>query len=477
MQRALLILLVATSYLLLAGAKPEALVGLLVLAIVLNAIAAQRIVGDMARTRGLDTALVAIAAALLVQLIPLPDVIVNTLAPGRAALDAALHVSPFGGPAAAWSALSIDPRSTVFALMTFLLGVLSFWGARATFGAGGNTRAFCRALTFMAALFAVLAIVQRAIAPRTVMFMMEPEVRSANPIGAFVNRNHFAGWLLLSCGPVAGYFIARLRTHPSRGHFRASIGQIMSSGIVFTAIAVMLIIGTLLLVLSRSAVAGLGAAAVTGWWFGRPRLGIERTSLPTALGFIGAVLLVFVLFVDTDGWATRLGHSFDADAELSRLSIWRETLPVLRDFWLTGTGAGTYAEAMLHYQESRVWVGSMQRWAHFNSAHSHFLQVVAEGGVLVALPVAWALGALGFLGIQAVRADKGEMFWVRVGAAASLAGLAVQSLWEVALVMPANAVLAGVLTGLLLYHRSPRGAVTETTPEGITPRPSPGRRI
>ena len=49
------------------------------------------------------------------------------------------------------------------------------------------------------------------------------------------------------------------------------------------------------------------------------------------------------------------------------------------------------------------------------------------------------------------------MFWVRVGAAAGLAGLAVQSIWEMSLIMPANAVLAGVLAGLLLYQREVTG--------------------
>ena len=48
------------------------------------------------------------------------------------------------------------------------------------------------------------------------------------------------------------------------------------------------------------------------------------------------------------------------------------------------------------------------------------------------------------------------MFWVRVGAAAGLAGLAAQSIWEISLIMPANAVMAGVLGGLLLYRREAR---------------------
>jgi hypothetical protein len=478
-QRALLILLVAGSYLLLAGADPASVAALLVFALALLASTRGHLFSDLRRTPMLDVALIAVAAAIAIQALPLPAAVVNALSPHRATVAAALRITPLGSAAPAWSTLSIDPRATWIALGTFTLGVLSFWGARAAFGAGGNTRAFCRALTLMAAVFAALALVQRATAPRSVLFMIEPDARSASPFGAFVNRNHFAAWLLLASGPVIGYFIARLRTHPSRGRFRASIAQVMSSGIVFTAMAVIMIIGTLLAVLSRSAIAGLGAAAVAGWWLGRSRLRIERTSLPALLGVVGSALLVAVLFVDTDAWATRLQQTFAADVQLSRVRIWQESLPMVRDFWPAGTGAGTYSDAMTHYQESRVWVGSVRRWAHFNNAHSHYLQLAAEGGLLLALPAAWALCALIFLGIRAARADKGEMFWVRVGAAGGLAGLAVQSIWEVALIMPANAVLAGVLAGLLLYRRDPRGAATRSSRAEllVTPRPTPARRI
>ena len=86
----------------------------------------------------------------------------------------------------------------------------------------------------------------------------------------------------------------------------------------------------------------------------------------------------------------------------------------------------------------------MQRWAHFNNAHSHYLQVASRGRAAAGAPVAGALVvARRCWGGGPFAADKGEMFWVRVGAAAGLAGLAVQSIWEVALIMPANAVLAG----------------------------------
>ena len=36
----------------------------------------------------------------------------------------------------------------------------------------------------------------------------------------------------------------------------------------------------------------------------------------------------------------------------------------------------------------------MQRWAHFNNAHSHYVQVAREGGLLLAVPALVALFAL-----------------------------------------------------------------------------------
>jgi O-antigen ligase len=454
-QLALLIVLVAASYLLLAGGRPWTLVPLLAIAGAAALVRPRRTFSFTPSTRALDVTLIAIAAAIGVQLMPLPAATVAALSPHAAAIRSTITFTPLTQTTPSWLTLSVNPAATTLALATFVLGVLSFWIARAVFSAGGGTRVFCRVLAFFGTAAAAMAVIQRAVAPRTVLFLIEPEARSANPFGAFVNRNHFAAWLLLVAAPVCGYCIARLHIRPVHGTLRQSIGQVMSSGALYTAIGVFVQIGVLFLTLSRSAVAGLGVAGVTGWVLGRPRMQIERTGLPGVLGAIGAVLLLVVLFVDLDGWATRIEHSLTAsEAPLSRLTIWRETAPVIRDFWLTGTGAGTYADAMTQYQQTRIWVGSMNRWAHFNNAHSHYVQVAAEGGLLLILPVTAAIVIAIALGVRAVRADKGEMFWVRVGAAAGLAGLAAQSVWEIALVMPANAVLAGVAAALLVYRRS-----------------------
>ncbi|HWI19751.1 MAG TPA: O-antigen ligase family protein, partial [Vicinamibacterales bacterium] len=301
---------------------------------------------------------------------------------------------------------------------------------------------------------------------------------TASPFGAFINRNHFAAWMLMVAAPVAGYCIARMRTHPTRrGRWRESIGQVLSSGAIFTTVSVVMMLTVLLLTLSRSALAGLAAAALTGWVLGKPRLQIERTSVPALLGFVGAVMLIVVTFVDVDSWASRLESSFSGNSEFDRLTIWRESWPIARDFWLTGTGAGSYSNAMTVYQQTRVWVGAMQNWAHFNNAHSHYVQLAAEGGVLLVVPALASVVAIVTLGWRAVRADRGEMFWVRIGAAAGLVGLAAQSIWEVALIMPANAVLAGMLAGLLLYQREAGPRQDTMTPAAVSPTPPPRPRM
>ena len=453
MQRALLLSLVAASYLLLAGGPRWTVVPLLGLAGLCALVSARTVFRFPTATRPLDLALMAVAAAIGAQMVSLPAGVVAWLSPQAQPLRASLRFA-VGSPPAAWLPLSIDAGATANSLAILMLGVVTFWVSRATFAAGG-TRQFCRLLGLLAAIAAVVAVVQKAATPGLVMGVIAPEARNANPMGPFLNRNHFGTWLLMATSAAMGYITAHLHIHPAyRQRLASAIKYFFTSGALLSGIGVLITIGALLMTLSRSAAAGLGAAAIFGGWLGRHRLRIERTTLPAVAVLVGVAILMLVAFIDIEGWFTRLQHSLGlAAVDFDRLTIWRESLPMIRDFAVTGTGAGTYSQAMEHYQQTRLWVGSMQQWAHFNNAHSHYVQVAVEGGLLVAMPAAAAIFFLVRLGLAAIRADKGEMFWVRVGAAAGLMGLAVQSVWEVGLIMPANTVLAGVLAGLLLHRR------------------------
>jgi len=473
-QRALLLSLITASYLLLAGGPRWTLAPIGALAALSVLAAPRRVLSFPATTRLLDLSLLVLCAAIALQMLPLPAGVVSWLSPHALAVRASLRFI-VGGPER-WLPLSVDSEATAYALANVILGVVTFWIARATFAVGG-TRQFCRLLGLLAAVAAVVAVMQKAAAPRLLMGMIVPEARNANPMGPFLNRNHFAAWLIMCAAITLGYIIAHLHIHPAyRDRFRAALKHFLTSGALLSGLGVIAMISAMLMTLSRSAAIGLAAAAMFGGWLGRSRLRVERTRLPALSMLAGVSLLLVAVFIDLEGWLSRLQLSMGASADegFGRLTIWSESLPIIGHFFVAGTGAGTYSDAMVHYQQSRVWVGSMQQWAHFNNAHSHYVQLAVEGGLLLMLPVAAALVSLTRLGLAAVRADKGEMFWMRIGAAAGLVGIAVQGIWEVPLVMPANAVLCGVLAGLLIHRRDP-GRAASLDPS--LPRETPSGRM
>ena len=455
MQRLLLLTLVAASYFLFAGAPSWTLAPLLGLALIAALAAARRTCTFPPSHRLLDLALMAVAAAVALQAVPWPRAIPALLSPHSGELRSTIGVAPQVSDLAGWTPLSIDGPATWIAAGTVALAVLTFWIARGVFGAGGGVRTFCRVIAVLGAVAALAAVVQRAATPQLVLGMLTPEARASRPFGAFVNRNHFAGWLMMIVPLVTGYLVAHVRIHSAgEREWRGYVRALLRSGALLIAAAAFVCLSVLSLTLSRSALLGIGAAAVCGWVAARPRMAIDQRRWPFLLGVGGLGAVAVFGLVDLDAWAGKLENTLTlAERPDSRLVIWRETLPLIRDFWATGTGGGTYSNAMLVYQQSQIWIPHLAAWAHFNQAHNHYLHLAAEGGLLVGVPVAVAVLALARAARRSLAHDHTEMFWIRLGAAAGLAGVAAQSVWEIPLVMPANAVLAACLAAVVLHER------------------------
>jgi O-antigen ligase len=132
-----------------------------------------------------------------------------------------------------------------------------------------------------------------------------------------------------------------------------------------------------------------------------------------------------------------------------RPAIWRDTWRMTSDFWLTGVGAGAFQRGMLAYQEG-------SRLFFFNQAHNEYLQLLAEGGLLVALPASVALVGGAVLMAKALASDRTPIFWIRAGAVCGVVAIAVQSAWDTGLRTPANGVLFAVIVGIALHE--PRSA-------------------
>ncbi|PYR81662.1 MAG: O-antigen ligase domain-containing protein, partial [Acidobacteria bacterium] len=83
-------------------------------------------------------------------------------------------------------------------------------------------------------------------------------------------------------------------------------------------------------------------------------------------------------------------------------------------------------------------------------AHNDYLQIAAEGGLLIGLP---ALAAAGIFAIEVRRRFRRDAnYWMRAGAVTGLMCIALQSLVDFSLQMPGNAALCAVLCGMALHQ-------------------------
>ena len=118
----------------------------------------------------------------------------------------------------------------------------------------------------------------------------------------------------------------------------------------------------------------------------------------------------------------------------------------MRDFPLLGSGLDTFGVATMIYQPP----GDM----HYQEAHNEYLQILTEGGIVTFAAAVTAAAALAGGTARRLREQgehPGSQQWLRTGAALGLFGVALQSLVEFSLQMPANAALF-TLTKWVVVH-------------------------
>ena len=105
--------------------------------------------------------------------------------------------------ASTWRPLSLDPPATVLALALIAASALMFWCCRHLSGRG-QALGLVQIVALVGLAGAIAAIAQRAVDPTRIYGLWLPVDAGARPFGPFVNRNHFATWLLLALPLAAG---------------------------------------------------------------------------------------------------------------------------------------------------------------------------------------------------------------------------------------------------------------------------------
>ena len=388
--------------------------------------------------RWLDIALIAYLAFVAVQLIPLPAPLRLGLSPASRIVDLRLRLDAPAVPLADTAhPLTVDTSGTMQSLALAIAAVLTFWCARSLFARGG-VRLGARAIAALGLAVAAFGIAQHATAPRALYWLRT--MKTATPFGPYMNRSDFAMFIVMALPLTAGYLLARLHLH-QRNRGNASAFDAFDDVAMFLTVSMGLMAAALVVGLSRSGLVGAAASALALWTLSQHRM--QRQGRVWLLGGIAAVAVIGLAFANAAAVATRIQDTVSRTT-LGRVAIWRATLLIVRDFWLTGTGAGAYERAMMVYQPA-------PHETYFNHAHNEYLQLVTEGGLWLMIPGA-AAAVAAIAGIRRrLHVDRTPIYWVRAGAVSGLAGVAVQSLWETGLRRPANTLLFAMLMAFALH--------------------------
>jgi len=322
--------------------------------------------GYLARLRWPLLLLLLVQGWVLLQSVPLPRAWVELLSPRAADLQ---------GPAA-WIPLTLDVAQTRFQLM---LG-LAYTSIFALVPLLVTTRQRCMQLLWTLALSGAFQATYGALMTMSGLeygFFVEKYSGQGVATGTFVNRNHLAGYLVLTLAAGIGLLISRLgqdAAHGMRDRIRTLLKLLLSTKFLLRLLLALMVIG---LVLTRSRMGNL-AFFVGLTVAGTLVLAVSGRRLPGRMALLLASLLLVDLLI--------VGRWFGAEEIVDRIAqtttgtesrdeVAVLSLGIVRDFPLTGAGAGTYYTVFPHYS-----AGELQG-DYFTHAHNDYVELAGDLGL------------------------------------------------------------------------------------------------
>jgi hypothetical protein len=378
--------------------------------------------------------LLLLAIAIAIQILPLHAGSIRALSPET---DAFLQRYVLGwATAIGRHPLSIDPAATTRALLATCAFGLLVVGAVRPLGENDALQ-IAKGVAVLGIVMALVGIVQKAMWNGKIYGFWTP-YEPGDSFGPFVNRNHYAGWMLMALPLAIGYFCTRVgramrKVKPGwRNRIIWFSSPEASKTILFGAGALVMALA-LVLTMSRSGAAGLLVALVIAGAFVMrgQSTALRRAVLAAFLLFVGAFVM---WWAGVDRLAARFNET-DPVGAAGRLGIWADTWHIARLFPLVGTGLNTFGTATIFYQ-----TGDLSR--HFAQAHNDYLQLLSEGGFLLAVPTVILLMVLMWRIAGRFREPLSDAdYWIRTGAVTGILAIAFQEAVDFSLQMPGNAAL------------------------------------
>jgi O-antigen ligase len=354
----------------------------------------------------------------------------------------------------AWRPISANTSLTWQGLLFLCALSLFYAGVFREFQGERRARELVTVIVAVATLATLAGFVQRVSAdPNRIYGIWKPPL-AAHVFGPYPNRSHYAGYVVMAIPLALGlavealFLTRRLWSRRARGF--TALGEPEGSAAALRLMLVLFNVAGVLAAGSRTAVLACAVSALA------VLAALGRRLFWPALA-VAAIAAGGLALVDVDWFVRNVGLQ---RLESDRMIVWRDMLPIVRDFPLLGVGWNALGDVYAwRYQ-------TVYKWAFWREAHNEYLQVLLTTGISGAAIVT---GLLWLLLRAALRATSKGPFGV--GLFGAVVANAVTNISDFNLQIPANAATFVAIAGVLMAYRHAAHAEGDVDglPKGASP--------
>lgn len=325
--------------------------------------------------------LILLLAWMLLQLVPLPVHIVRIISPATfATYSPVLAADPVANN---WISISLNPHATQMMLFTFASYTIFFLLTVYHLHTGANLKKTLMIISVLGAIIGVEAILQKLTSPEAIYWFRSTP--SGTPIGPWVYRNHFAGFMGMLFPLVVALFLAyRPEVHYEKNlkdRFIALFTLPGANRYLLLGAAAILMAVSIIFSLSRGGIITLCIAFIFFILFSTRATKDKRTRWAFIL------TIAIVLMITWLGWhpiMERFGRIWGQNGldTSGRLPVVLDSINIFTSYPLFGTGFGTFVDT---YPAVR----SIGADAIFDHAHNDYIELLTDGGIVGFLLSGW----------------------------------------------------------------------------------------
>ncbi len=361
----------------------------------------------------------------LLQTVNLPEFVLGLLSPHKTELFRARHdalTRIFGDGISLSSSISLYPFLTREKLLLYLSYAAFF------FVVSNYVRSSRHIKRFFWAVFGVAIL-------ETVIGLMQYISSGANvpASGTYINPNHFAGLLLLVIPAFLGYVLYSGMVKGSiPGRWQDKLKIHISTQMLLLFATALTTIG---MILAQSRGAILSFVVSMFFFYILISRNKKSGSVKVLFGIFFVLVIVYSVWI---GFNPVIEKFSETTRQLpNRTSIWKDSLNLIKDFPVTGSGLGNFNLAYTLYKKEAA--GPYI----YDHAHNDYIELAVETGIAGFTLVMWGMISF-FMAMYGAIRDFNPMrdplrFYILLGSLCGLIGMMAHAITEFTFQIPSNA--------------------------------------